>query len=189
MSNATWLLLLISLHTLSYEYMFLSTAYLQIPPPQFKIFMDSVVWAFKHTMRNVAEIGLNILLTLLQKFAGSSVAGTGFFQTYFCDLVQHIFSVVTDTSHTSSELLALILWICVCIVWMWVFVYMRMGEWEREKESDRLAERERGWGKERGRWGRGKDRERGERDTPTCNILSLVQVWRCMPPFWPTCSR
>ena len=54
-------------------------------------------------MRNVAEIGLNILLTLLQKFASSSVAGTGFFQTYFCDLMQHIFSVVTDTSHTSSE--------------------------------------------------------------------------------------
>lgn len=79
------------------------TAYLQIPPPQFKIFMDSVVWAFKHTMRNVAEIGLNILLTLLQKFAASSVAGAGFFQTYFCDLMQHIFSVVTDTSHTSSE--------------------------------------------------------------------------------------
>ena len=81
----------------------LPAAYLQIPPPQVKIFMDSVVWAFKHTMRNVAEIGLNILLTLLQKFAGSSVAGAGFFQTYFCDLMQHIFSVVTDTSHTSSE--------------------------------------------------------------------------------------
>ena len=81
----------------------LPAAYLQIPPPQFKIFMDSVVWAFKHTMRNVAEIGLNVLLTLLQKFAGSSVAGAGFFQTYFCDLMQHIFSVVTDTSHTSSE--------------------------------------------------------------------------------------
>ena len=54
-------------------------------------------------MRNVAEIGLNILLNLLQKFASSNVDGAGFFQTYFCDLMQHIFSVVTDTSHTSSE--------------------------------------------------------------------------------------
>lgn len=76
-------------------------AYLHIPAPQFKILMDSVVWAFKHTMRNVADIGLNILLTLLQKFA-SDEAGTQFFQTYFVDLMQHIFSVVTDTSHTAS---------------------------------------------------------------------------------------
>jgi len=65
--------------------------------------MDSVVWAFKHTMRNVAEIGLNILLTLLQKFAAHDKAGPQFFNTYFLDLMQHIFSVVTDTSHTASE--------------------------------------------------------------------------------------
>ena len=65
----------------------LSTAFLQIPAPQFKIFMDSVVLAFKHTMRNVAEIGLNILMTLLHKFAASDVAGASFFQTYFCDLM------------------------------------------------------------------------------------------------------
>ena len=78
-------------------------AYLQIPAPQFKIFMDSVVWAFKHTMRNVADIGLNVLLNLLQKFQSHDQAGSQFFQTYFLDLMQHIFSVVTDTSHTASE--------------------------------------------------------------------------------------
>jgi len=77
------------------------SAYLQIPSPQFKLILDSVVWAFKHTMRNVADIGLNILLALLQKFAGHE-AGVQFFQTYFLDLMQHIFSVVTDTSHTAS---------------------------------------------------------------------------------------
>ena len=80
-----------------------SPAYLQIPAPQFKVLMDSVVWAFKHTMRNVAEIGLNILLSLLQKFASNEEAGTQFFNTYFLDIMQHIFSVVTDTSHTASE--------------------------------------------------------------------------------------
>lgn len=79
-------------------------AYLQIPPPQFKVLMDSVVWAFKHTMRNVADIGLNILLNLLQKFATNLDAGSQFFSTYFLDLMQHIFSVVTDTSHTASML-------------------------------------------------------------------------------------
>jgi hypothetical protein len=28
--------------------------------------LDSIIWAFKHTMRNVADTGLNILLQLLQ---------------------------------------------------------------------------------------------------------------------------
>lgn len=64
--------------------------------------MDSIIWAFKHTMRNVADVGLNILLTLLQKFAAHE-AGGQFFQTYFLDVMQHVFSVVTDTSHTASE--------------------------------------------------------------------------------------
>ena len=85
----------------------ISSAFLQIPAPQFKVLMDSVVWAFKHTMRNVAEIGLNILHNLLQKFAASEEAGTQFFNTYFIDLLQHMFSVVTDTSHTASESLGM----------------------------------------------------------------------------------
>lgn len=36
-------------------------AFLNIPPAQFKLVFDSVVWAFKHTMRNVADTGLTIL--------------------------------------------------------------------------------------------------------------------------------
>ena len=78
------------------------TAFLQVPPDQFKLLMDSIVWALKHTMRNVAEIGLNVLLIMLQKFSTSQEAGPQFFQTYLLDLMQHIFSVVTDTSHTAS---------------------------------------------------------------------------------------
>ena len=99
----------------------------------FKLLMDAVVWAFKHTMRVVAEIGeskgqgycacvllwlylsawrfpghllpagLNILYTLLQKFS-EHTAGGEFFKAYFLDLMQHVFVVVTDTSHTASEL-------------------------------------------------------------------------------------
>lgn len=42
-------------------------AFLSIPPAQFKLVFDSIVWAFKHTMRNVAEIGLNILLKVSSK--------------------------------------------------------------------------------------------------------------------------
>lgn len=36
-------------------------AIIKLPPVQFKLVFDSIVWAFKHTMRNVADMGLNIL--------------------------------------------------------------------------------------------------------------------------------
>lgn len=32
-------------------------ALLKVPAEQFKLVLDSIVWAFKHTMRNVADTG------------------------------------------------------------------------------------------------------------------------------------
>lgn len=77
-------------------------AYLNIPPEQFKLVLDSVIWAFKHTMRNVADTGLDILYTLLQNVANHEEAAQSFYQTYFTDILQHVFSVVTDSSHTAG---------------------------------------------------------------------------------------
>uniref|UniRef100_S4R883 Exportin-1 n=1 Tax=Petromyzon marinus TaxID=7757 RepID=S4R883_PETMA len=77
-------------------------AFLNIPPAQFKLVLDSIIWAFKHTMRNVADTGLSILYALLQNVGQEAVAAQSFYQTYFCDILQHIFSVVTDTSHTAG---------------------------------------------------------------------------------------
>ncbi|XP_041839886.1 exportin-1 [Melanotaenia boesemani] len=77
-------------------------AFLTFPPPQFKLILDSIIWAFKHTMRDVADTGLQILYTLLQNVSAEEAAAQSFYQTYFCDVLQHIFSVVTDTSHTAG---------------------------------------------------------------------------------------
>uniref|UniRef100_A0A8C6ME46 Exportin-1 n=1 Tax=Nothobranchius furzeri TaxID=105023 RepID=A0A8C6ME46_NOTFU len=77
-------------------------AFLSIAPAQFKLILDSIIWAFKHTMRNVADTGLQILYTLLQNVSAEEAAAQSFYQTYFCDILQHIFSVVTDTSHTAA---------------------------------------------------------------------------------------
>lgn len=35
-------------------------AFLSIPPAQFKLVLDSIIWAFKHTMRNVADTGTQV---------------------------------------------------------------------------------------------------------------------------------
>merc|ERR550532_3609310 len=64
-------------------------AFLNIPPAQFKLVLDSVIWAFKHTMRNVADTGLNILFQLLQNVAGQeNQASQSFYQTYYTDILQ-----------------------------------------------------------------------------------------------------
>jgi len=77
-------------------------AFLSIPPQQFKLVLDSIIWAFKHTMRNVADTGLNILFQLLQNVSNHPDAAQSFYQTYYTDILQHMFSVVTDTSHTAG---------------------------------------------------------------------------------------
>jgi len=79
-------------------------ALLSIPGQQFKLVLDSIIWAFKHTMRNVADTGLLIMYQLLQSINAldQKEITQSFYSTYFLDIVQHIFSVVTDTSHTAS---------------------------------------------------------------------------------------
>ena len=62
-------------------------------------------------MRNVADTGLQILYQLLQNVTAHSSAASGFYQTYYTDILQHIFSVVTDSSHTAGNFFVLeILW-------------------------------------------------------------------------------
>jgi len=78
------------------------SAFLAIPPQQFKLVLDSIIWAFKHTMRNVADTGLSILHQLLQNVSNHPEAAQSFYQTYYTDILQHMFSVVTDTSHTAG---------------------------------------------------------------------------------------
>ena len=79
------------------------SALLQIQPPQFKLVLDSIIWAFKHTMRDVAEIGLEILLKLLQNVRENEEAAQIFYQSYYIEIMQHVFAVVTDTSHIAGK--------------------------------------------------------------------------------------
>lgn len=63
---------------------------------QLQLVMDSIVWAFRHTERNVAETGLNLLEDLLHKFgeSGPQVL-TSFHQAYFLKIMQEILVVMT----------------------------------------------------------------------------------------------
>lgn len=42
------------------------TALLELPPPQFKLVNDSILWAVKHTMRDIADLGLSSMSLIRQ---------------------------------------------------------------------------------------------------------------------------
>ncbi|VDK34509.1 unnamed protein product, partial [Anisakis simplex] len=72
--------------------------FVALPPQLFRLIVDAVVWAFKHSMRNVAEIGLDILKDMLSQFAiyPDRSKAQAFYKTFYMDIVVHVLSVVTD---------------------------------------------------------------------------------------------
>lgn len=76
---------------------------------EFRIIINAIVWAFKHTERNVAETGLQILLEMLRKVDQSPFVNY-FYKIYFKSILNDILSVLTDTFHRPGfKLHALIL--------------------------------------------------------------------------------
>lgn len=63
------------------------------------LLIDSIVWAFRHTERNVADTGLQLLSDMLDRFAQERDLLGPFFQAYYLRLMQEIFAVLTDTMH------------------------------------------------------------------------------------------
>lgn len=73
-----------------------------IPPDHQKLVIDSIIWAFKHTERNISETGLDILLELLKKVnENPSILGS-FYQTFAPLLLNEVFGVLTDRLHKSG---------------------------------------------------------------------------------------
>lgn len=78
------------------------SALLAIPAPQFKLVLTSIIWAIKHTMRDVADTGLAILTKLLENITREETAMQSFFQTFYTEIMEHLFAVATDTSHAAG---------------------------------------------------------------------------------------
>lgn len=69
-----------------------------LKPEQISLLVDSIVWAFRHTERNVAELGLNLLLELLNSIQKSEFVNA-FYQKHCIQLVQEIVAAMTDSFH------------------------------------------------------------------------------------------
>lgn len=89
---------------------------LELPPAQFKLVIDSVVWAFKHTMRDIADTGLNselresrhvltspVAFEVVNNFASSAQEiANQFYQQYLLNMLGDVFYVITDADHKSG---------------------------------------------------------------------------------------
>ncbi|PSS32265.1 Protein EXPORTIN 1A like [Actinidia chinensis var. chinensis] len=91
-------------------------ALIRLSSEQLKLVMDSIIWAFRHTERNIAETGLNLLLEMLKNFQASEFCNQ-FYQSYFVTIEQEIFAVLTDTFHKPGfKLHVLVLQHLFCLV-------------------------------------------------------------------------
>ncbi|KAE8077306.1 hypothetical protein FH972_015878 [Carpinus fangiana] len=91
-------------------------ALIRLSSQQLKLVMDSIIWAFRHTERNIAETGLNLLLEMLKNFQNSEFCNQ-FYRTYFLSIEQEIFAVLTDTFHKPGfKLHVLVLQHLFCLV-------------------------------------------------------------------------
>jgi len=77
-------------------------ALFSIPPSHQKLVVDSVVWAMKHTERNISETGLDILHELLLNVGRTPNVAQNFYQQFLLPLIQDVFAVMTDRLHKSG---------------------------------------------------------------------------------------
>eukprot|EP01113_Clastostelium_recurvatum_P045243 TRINITY_DN774_c0_g1_i2.p1 TRINITY_DN774_c0_g1~~TRINITY_DN774_c0_g1_i2.p1 ORF type:complete len:697 (+),score=151.04 TRINITY_DN774_c0_g1_i2:1801-3891(+) len=84
--------------------------FFQLPPTAFALLIDCVVWAFKHTERNISETGLNILREVLHNVSQDEAIANAFYQQFAIRLIQEVLVVLFDSWHKSGfKLQAIIL--------------------------------------------------------------------------------
>ncbi|KAI2505592.1 CRM1 C terminal [Fragilaria crotonensis] len=77
-------------------------ALFNIPAEHQKLVVDSVVWAMKHTERNISDTGLDILHDLLCNVGKTPNVAQGFYRQFLLSLIQDVFAVMTDRLHKSG---------------------------------------------------------------------------------------
>lgn len=75
----------------------------KIPPQGFKLVINSILWACKHTERNISEIGLNMIKELIINMEKTNTETiTAFYKAFYLQILNDVFYVLTDTFHISS---------------------------------------------------------------------------------------
>ncbi|GMF98103.1 hypothetical protein B5S33_g3882 [[Candida] boidinii] len=82
-------------------------ALVQFPPEAFQLFIDSILWAFKHNNREVEDSGLSMCIELLNNIEklGNTDFAIGFYRNYYFPIISDVFYVLTDSDHKSGFIL------------------------------------------------------------------------------------
>lgn len=72
------------------------------PPETQKQIVDSIVWGFKHTERNVSDMSLEILLGFLTNVNNHPQISQAFYKSYLITLIEDVLYVLTDRTHKSG---------------------------------------------------------------------------------------
>ncbi|CCF58359.1 hypothetical protein KAFR_0E02060 [Kazachstania africana CBS 2517] len=80
-------------------------SFLDLPQDAFKLFFDSICWAFNHNNRDIESNGLQIATDLLRNVTmlqRDSPFALSFYNRYYLAFVSKIFEVMTDPDHKSG---------------------------------------------------------------------------------------
>jgi exportin-1 len=78
-------------------------AFFAIPIQGFKLIIDSILWAVKHTHRNIFETGLNILKEMLTNIHSTNQQlVNSFYKAFYIPILNDVLFVLTDTLHRSA---------------------------------------------------------------------------------------
>jgi len=77
-------------------------ALFELDNERFKTVVNSIIWAFKHEKPELADIGLNTMIILIQNMSTDQSVLNQFMQTFYMPICQDIFYVMTDTLHKSG---------------------------------------------------------------------------------------
>jgi exportin-1 len=83
--------------------LFCFPALLKLDGRQFKLLIDSCMWASKHDNREVENTGLSMCLELVNNMAETDPQTAGvFFQQFYIPILQDVFFVLTDSDHKAG---------------------------------------------------------------------------------------
>ncbi|KAL0480336.1 exportin [Acrasis kona] len=79
------------------------TSFFQIQQQGFKLIIDSILWAVKHTHRNIYETGMNILKEMLINIHNTNQQMVNlFYKSFYIHILNDMLFVLTDTLHKSG---------------------------------------------------------------------------------------
>lgn len=64
--------------------------------------IDCVIWAFKHHLPNLQDLGLDVMIYLLKNLSVNPHVATQFYSLYYMRLLQDVFQILTDSLHKSG---------------------------------------------------------------------------------------